>query len=73
MRTNASNHCVDDDFLRCDIPIEFIDRAFNSWMDFKASPASWDAFERFEWAMKLASIKFDTYATNRRIEASREP
>jgi hypothetical protein len=65
-------HCVDNDFVRCDIPVEHVELAFVAWMDFKANPASWDAFERFEWAMKVASIKFDTYASNRRIEASRE-
>ena len=62
----------DNDFVLCDVPVDSIEAAFVAWFDFKSNPGSWDAFERFDWSMRVAAIKCETYAMNRRIEASRE-
>ena len=64
--------CEYDQFIKCYLPVAKIKQLLVAWREFEARPWDWDAFERLEWAMHTAYASFCTYATDRRVEASRE-
>ena len=62
----------DNDYVRCDIPADAHANAYAAWREFIANPGDWDAFDRFDWLIRVFSANWGTYAMLRRVEASRE-
>ena len=62
----------DNDYVRCDIPVLAHKSEDAAWVDFMVNPGDWAAFDRYDWLARVFFTKWETYAMNRRVEASRE-
>lgn len=62
--------CGDNDFVMCDVPKASMDLVVAAWRDFKANPSDGIKFNAFDWAVRVAVAKWDTYAGNRRANSA---
>lgn len=62
------------DVLNLDVqpPTGQLDLVVSAYADFKRHPDDWTKFDAFDWLMRVASSKWSSYASARRVSACRD-
>ena len=62
--------CGDRDFVMCDVPKNAMDLVQTAWRDFRDNPSDSMKFNSFDWALRVAVAKWQTYAETRRASSA---
>ena len=60
----------DNDFVMCDVPKASIDLVMAAWRDFRENPSDSLKFNAFDWSMRVAVAKWQSYAEARRASSA---
>ena len=60
----------DNDFVMCDVPKGAMDMIVTAWADFKANPSDGLKFRSLDWAIRVATAKWQSYADSRKANSA---